>query len=205
MPPHREEIVIVPAGYDPDRVEEYRRRIERFEERQLAARTRSIDAQRRFRVFVGVVVAGLLLTGAISAFVAYSLGQLKQTVSAQLVSAEQAVAASNQRWQDTRQALIDTRTAVQSSEQLLTRLRAETRVGLLLPYVDTYLDRRLPAADDSIDRTMVAAKLKEIVQPALLHQLTQNSETPDSQLNAQIEKLIDARLAGVLQRSHRPQ
>jgi hypothetical protein len=197
-----EEIVVFPAGYDPERIEGYQRRIERFQERQLAARARTIEAQRRFRLFTGVVIGGLLVTAGMSAFVAWSLGRLQHTVEAQLQSAEAAVAASNERWKDARQALVENRNALQASEQTLARFRAETRAGLLLPYVDTYLDRRLPG-DDSIDRSLVSTKLKEMVQPVLLRQLTGTPDVADAQLTAQIEKLVDARLPSILQRTGR--
>jgi hypothetical protein len=203
MPRQSEEIVVFPSGYDRDKMQGYQRRIERFQERQLAARARSIEAQRRFRVFTGIVIGGLLVSAALSVFVAWSLGQLKQSVAAQLQSAEVAVAASNERWKDARQALIENRKALEASEQTLARFRAETRAGLLLSYVDSYLDRRL-SADDSADRGLISAKLKELVQPALVRQLTQAPDAPDAQLTSAIEKLVDARLPAIIERTRRP-
>jgi len=189
MPRQSEEIIFSPAGYDRDKMEDYRRRIERFEERQLAARARSIEARRRFRIFNAVVIGGLVLCLTLSAFVVWSLRRLQQTVSAQLQSAE---AASNERGKELRRSLA-------GNEQMLARFRAETRASLLLPYVDTSLDRRF-APDAFINRGLISARLKEAVQPALVTQLIETPDAPDSQLIAQIEKLVDASLPIVLRR-----
>src|SRR5215472_11907761 len=133
MPPHSEEIVLLPVGPDPDKMQEYRRRIERFQAGLRAARARNIVAQRHYRIFTGVIIGGIFLTAALSAYVAWSLSRLKRTVSAQL---QAAVAASDDRWKDVQQALVEDRNALQATEQMLARFRAETRVRLLLPYLD---------------------------------------------------------------------
>jgi hypothetical protein len=195
MPSRSEEIVVLPPGYDPDKLESYRRRIERFQERQLAARAHSIQVQRRFRLFVAVVIAGLVVTAGVSAYVAYSLGQLRASVAAQLQSAEAAVAVSNQRWQETSRALAANRAAVESGEQLLARFRAESRAALLLPFVDTYLDQlRASGRFDPAENPALPAKLKEAVQAALARELAQNPDAPDAQLLSEIHRIVDARV-----------
>jgi hypothetical protein len=188
MPPQSEQLMIVPPGFDAERAEQFRRRIERFEERQLAARARTIEAQRRMRLFAGGIILVLALAAATSAFVAWSLGQLKASVAAQLESAtaaitasKSAIADSNRRWQEARQALVENRAAMESNERLLVRLRAETRAGLLLPYVDSYLAQIEGPADP---------KLKENVQAALVRQLMERPDTPDSQLISRIEQIV---------------
>lgn len=204
---YSKQVMIVPSGHDPEKLEQYRRRIDLFQERQLAARARNAVAQRRFRVLIALVAVALVLTGATTAYIAYSLSQLKGTVVGQLQSAQAAVAASNERWKDARQALVDNRNALQASEEVLASFRAETRASLLLPVVDTYLERLHagghPGLEDPADAKIVAAQLKEIVQPAIARQLAQKPDTTDAQAVAQIQRIVDARLAGVIQQFHR--
>ena len=194
--------MLVPSGRDPRKMEEFQRRIERFEERQAAARARNVEAQRRTRIFVVAVIAALLLTAGISAYIAYTLRALRDTVETQLHSAEAALTASNERWRDTRQALADNRSALQASEATLAKFRAETRVSLLLPAVDRRVDQlrdsgRVEFADDA-QAEAVAVRLKQIVQPMILRQLTQNPDASDAELTAQIDKVVDARTPALL-------
>ncbi len=193
MPRQSEEMVVVPAVSDSDKMRDYQQRIDRFRERQVAARARTLEAQRRFRIFTVVVIGGLLINAMASGFVAWSLAQLKETVSEQLQAAEAAVTDSNERWKETSQSLAESRNALQANQDMLVRFRA----ALLLPYVDSYLNRRV-AADPSIDRSLVSARLKEVAQPALISQLTQTPDASDAQLKAQIDKLLEARLPAIL-------
>lgn len=199
MPAHSEDLIVLPPASTADKLDDYRRRIDRFREHQLAARARAVEAQRRFRLFTSIVIGGLLLTAAISVYVAYSLSRLKQTVAAQLQSAQQAVAASNDRWRYTRQALAEDRKALETSTAVLSSLRAESRAALLLPAVDSYLDQlRAAGRLDAAAVPLVSAPLKEAVRADLVRTLTANPETADARLLAELRHLIDVRLPAAL-------
>ncbi|HEY1337744.1 MAG TPA: hypothetical protein VGF59_09555 [Bryobacteraceae bacterium] len=178
-------------------------RIAHVRERQAAIRA---SRARRRRLRVLAVAAGVLIAGTLG-YVVYgmlSTQQMLLRVGGQLDRVQDGVTASRKAWEDAAQELRNNEQAFRMTQEQLTRFRAETRTAMLLQTVDGYLDELKEEGRVEFhgpgEKRELARKLRAIIQPSIVRELTENPDIADAQMARRMERLVVEHLNDVVDR-----
>jgi hypothetical protein len=152
------------------------------------------------------VAAGVLIAGTLG-YVVYgmlSTQQMLLRVGGQLDRVQDGVTASRKAWEDAAQELRNNEQAFRMTQEQLTRFRAETRTAMLLQTVDGYLDELKEEGRVEFhgpgEKRELARKLRAIIQPSIVRELTENPDIADAQMARRMERLVVEHLNDVVDR-----